>query len=148
MARRVKNNTEIYKYKNTKFLGTEDMNLARWIPAKYLDLVLLVYVLIFGAIPWTILWFLNIQFLSLVPITPLIWAAPAMFDYRQYEKDRYASVPVTLLGRLLWSHYTRLTKVWVDGKPYHGSSRIVQIKFIYPPKDRTTNLDKEYGENL
>ena len=34
MARRVKNNTEIYKYKNTKFLDTEDMNLARWMPAK------------------------------------------------------------------------------------------------------------------
>ena len=36
----------------------------------------------------------------LVPITPLIWAAPAMFAYRQYEKDRYASVPVTLLGAI------------------------------------------------
>ena len=123
------------------------MNLARWIPAKYLDLVLLVYVLIFGAIPWTILWFLNIQFLSLVPINPLIWAAPAMFAYRQYEKDRYASVPVTLLGRLLWSHYTA-HKGLGRWKTVSWQFAHLQIKFIYPPKDRTTNLDKEYGENL
>lgn len=148
MARQVKNNTEIYKYKNTKFLGTEDMNLARWIPAKYLDFVLLVYVLVIGAIPWTILWLLNIHFLSLVPVSSLMWAAPAMYAYKKYQKDRYASVPTTLLGRLLWSHYTRLADIWVDGKPYYGETRIVQVKFLHPLKEHDSNtLTNEDGED-
>jgi hypothetical protein len=142
MAREVKNNTEIYTYRDRKFRGTKDFNFSAWIPEQYLDVVLWGYMLV-GSIPiWTIF-----MIFGLLPIPnnfndpldmfwfyvkAILWIIPPAYMFRIYNIDRYSDTPTTLRARLLWKHFTRLATIWVEGKPYYGKKKIVQVKVIHP----------------
>lgn len=136
LARQVKNHTDIYEYKDRYFRGTEEINFTKYIPEKYLNWVLWAYIAIIGTPIWAILIYLKFWPLDFVPVSSIAWFLPCILGYMAYEKDRYSSVPTTLRAKLLWRYYTRMAHLQVNGKPYHGSKRIVQVKLIHPPNQK------------
>lgn len=132
MARHVKNNTEIYEFKDRYVRGTSDINFTRYIPEEFLNWVLWIYMALFTIPVWAFFTALKFWPLTLVPISSIAWALPCIFGWMLYQKDRHSSVPTTLRAKLLWSYYSRATHLQVNGKPYRGAKRIVQVKMIHP----------------
>ena len=136
MARQIKNHTEIYEYKDRYFRGTEDWNFSKYLPDKVLDMVLWPYILPVSIPIWAFLIWLGIFPLSIGGFGILPWAIPPVIMYKAYEKDRYADVPSTLRGRLFLRYFMRKSRLWVNGRPYHGTKRIVQVKIVHPRQPR------------
>lgn len=132
MARHVKNNTDIYEFKDRYIRGTKDVNFTKYVPEEFLNWVLWLYMALITVPVWSLFIALKFWPLDLVPISSVAWALPCIFGWMLYEKDRYASVPTTLRAKLLWRYYTRTAHLQVNGKPYHGAKRIVQVKMIHP----------------
>ena len=87
MARHVKNNTEIYEFKDRYFRGTSDINFTKYVPEEFLKLGFCGFYMALFTIPvWAFFTVLKFWPLTLVPISSIAWALPCIFGWMLYEK--------------------------------------------------------------